>query len=170
MAIAAVRTADTSDVSEITRIQREVWRTAYREFLPEQALALIESEQALAAWDAAVRREDAIVLVATEGEWTVGFCAASISSTTTAIATLLVEPRWGRRGHGGRLLGTLAERMREHGAYLGEVWVAEADTASLGFFQRAGWDLDGTARTLDADGRTLRELHVTGKLDLQLVD
>jgi hypothetical protein len=47
--------------------------------------------------------------------------------------------------------------------------VPESDSASLGFYRRAGWQPDGTVRTLDAGGRPLREVRLSGGLDLELV-
>src|SRR4051812_16360264 len=106
MADAAVRPAAPSDVAEIARIQRDTWRTAYAELLPAEILDALDNEQ---AWREAV--EEGTVFVATEGEWTVGFCVAGRApqpevttadgrvpedaSTTALIGTLLVEPRWG---------------------------------------------------------------------------
>src|SRR5262249_56908706 len=78
------------------------------------------------------------------------------------VATLLVEPRWGRRGHGGRLLAAAGDAMLADGLARGISWVAEADKASLRFWERAGWAADGLVRTLDAGGRPLREVRMTG--------
>jgi len=47
--------------------------------------------------------------------------------------------------------------------------VPEADSASLSFYRRAGWAPDGTVRTLEADGRRVREVRLTGPLDIELV-
>jgi hypothetical protein len=45
--------------------------------------------------------------------------------------------------------------------------VPERDTASRAFYRRAGWEPDGTVRTLDAGGRPLREVRLGGPLDLE---
>ncbi|MGH3996931.1 MAG: GNAT family N-acetyltransferase, partial [Pseudonocardiaceae bacterium] len=87
---------------------------------------------------------------------------------TVLVSTLLVEPRWGRRGHGGRLLATVTAALRDAGATRGIVWVPAEDPASLNFYRRAGWEPDGTVRTLDAHGRPLREIRLTGSLNLTL--
>ncbi len=84
------------------------------------------------------------------------------------IGTLLVEPRWGRRGHGGRLLAAAADALRGHGARYGLAWVPEKDDASRRFYARAGWELDGTVRALDTGDGMLREVRLTGSLDLRL--
>jgi GNAT superfamily N-acetyltransferase len=181
MADATVRTAQPDDVAEIARIHRDTWRTAYRDIVPAEVLWTVEVDRTTPAWAEAVGRGQ--VFVAAEGTWMVGFCVAGIApegevahadgslpadSATTALVNVLVEPRWARRGHGGRLLATAASHLREAGATRGVAWVPEADKASTGFYAKTGWEADGTVRTLDAGGRPLREIRVTGGLSLLL--
>jgi GNAT superfamily N-acetyltransferase len=185
MATAHVRPATPEDVDEIVRIQADTWATAYAGLVPDAALARLREPEAHAAWTTAVTaRGGRHVLVAIEGEWTVGFCAAAPAvapegavapsgptlgpEAWAEVSALLVEPRWGRRGHGGRLLATAAEALRAGGARFGLAWVPEADVASRGFYDRAGWTTDGTVRVLDTGEGTLREVRVTGSLDLHL--
>ena len=184
MAIAAVRPAAVDDVDEIVRIQATTWEAAYAELLPPTALEQLRTPQAHQAWRTAVEAGPGFhVLVATEGEWTVGFCAATPAQAPDGhtpteepigpehwaeIGALLVEPRWGRRGHGGRLLATAAQALREGGALFGLAWVPEADAASRRFYERAGWEPDGAVRVLDTGESTVREVRVTGSLDLKL--
>lgn len=176
MAIAAVRAAVPSDVEEIVRIQADTWEAAYASLVPAEALWQLRGDGARAAWASAVDAEHGHVIVATEGEWSVGFCAAAVAMPADAspeqawgeIGALLVEPRWGRRGHGGRLLATAAEALRAAGALYGLAWVPEADEASRRFYARAGWEPDGTVRALDTGSGTLREVRLTGSLDLAL--
>lgn len=84
------------------------------------------------------------------------------------IGVLLVEPRWGRRGHGGRLLAAAAAALGTSGARYGLAWVPETDEASRRFYARAGWEPDGGVRAFDTGDGTVREVRVTGSLDLQL--
>jgi GNAT superfamily N-acetyltransferase len=115
------------------------------------------------------------VLVATEGDWTVGFCAAApagsedgdAAADRARIVTLLVEPRWGRRGHGRRLLAAAFEALTRDGAAHGMTWLPEADVASRACYDRVGWDPDGLVRTLDAGDRELKEIRLTGPLRIQ---
>jgi GNAT superfamily N-acetyltransferase len=180
MAIAGVHRATPQDVAEIIRIQRAVWHTAYTDLLPLTALEAVDSDEAEQAWLHTVQHGPARVFVAAEGDATVGFCAAgpapdaevaaangslpADAASTGLVSALHVEPRWGRRGHGGRLLAAAAQALRELGAVRAVAWVPELDAASLGFYRRAGWEPDGTVRILDADGRQLRELRMTAPL------
>ncbi len=184
MADAAVRPAQRADAATIARLQVATWRSAYAEILPAEVLAELDLEQTEEQWRQTIEHGPAQVFVATEGDWLVGFGVAGPApegesasadgtpapdaDTVALIGALLVEPRWGRRGHGGRLLATAAQAMCKTGATRGIVWVPERDSASLAFYRGAGWETDGTVRTLDAGGRPLRELRITGDLDLEL--
>ncbi|MGH4023453.1 MAG: GNAT family N-acetyltransferase [Pseudonocardiaceae bacterium] len=183
MALAWVRAATAQDVATLAALHRTTWRAAYHELLPPETLNALDSPEVRQAWADAVAG-GATVLLAAEGDVPVGFVVAgpapesevaaadgalpADAERTALVSTLLVEPRWGRRGHGGRLLASAAARLREAGAIRGIAWVAAADSASLNFYRRAGWEPDGTVRSLDAGGRVLREVRLTGGLDLQL--
>jgi ribosomal protein S18 acetylase RimI-like enzyme len=184
MAEATVRPAVPADAAEIARIQLETWRAAYQDLLPAEVLDTLDPAEAEATWRHTVEQGPARVFVATEGQWLVGFIAAGASPQDESadadgtpvpdadhvalVATLLVEPRWGRRGHAGRLLATAATALRGDGLARGISWVAEEDKASRAFWGRAGWSADGTVRTLDAGGRPLREVRMTGTLSFEL--
>jgi GNAT superfamily N-acetyltransferase len=197
MALASVRAATLDDVDEIIRIQTLTWRTAYAELIPEAAVQRLSGPAARHAWQAAVTAGGGNhVLVATEGEWTVGFCAATgaddpeepdVATSSDApgqtgdpdgtdllvtgahglIVALLVEPRWGRRGHGERLFSAAITALRADGASVGAAWVPEKDLASRAFYDRkGGWEADGMVRVLDAGDRELREIRLVGPLEL----
>ncbi|SDI89295.1 Ribosomal protein S18 acetylase RimI [Actinokineospora alba] len=184
MADATVRPAVPADVDEIARIQVLTWQAGYSGILPAEVLAALDPADAAAQWRQTIEQGPATVFVALEGEWIVGFCSAGASpesesamandlppedaQTVALIGTLLVEPRWGRRGHGGRLLVAAAKAVRAAGLTRGICWVPEANQSQVSFFTRAGWAPDGVVRTLDAGGRPLRELRMSGSLDLKL--
>jgi GNAT superfamily N-acetyltransferase len=103
------------------------------------------------------------VLVATEGDRLVGFAAVGPSEEEdgrpgdAAVAALLVEPRWGRRGHGSRLLAAAVDFLRQDGTTRLVAWIPDGDRASTAFYESAGWGPDGRARLLEADGGSVRE-------------
>lgn len=181
-----VRPATPDDVAEIARIQRVTWQVAYADLLGEQTFEQLESPEVELGWSTAIEHPDTALHIAYEGQTLVGFCVAGPApeqecaaadgslpddaSSVGLIGTLLVEPRWGRRGHGGRLLAAAAASLREQAMSRGLTWVEQSDSASLGFFRKAGWNPDNTVRTLDTGERTLRELRLTGGLGLTLTD
>lgn len=161
MGVAAVREAGAADAAAMAAMQLDVWRTAYAHFLPTAVLDALDLPEATRAWKLAIiSAGPAHVLVATEGAEVVGFGAG----TGYEVNALLVAPRWARRGHGGRLLGTLAERLRADGGAQGQVWVAEGDEAARAFFPGHGWLPDGAVRTSHHGAEVLRELRHVGSL------
>jgi GNAT superfamily N-acetyltransferase len=168
----SVRPARPADAAEIARIQAVTWRTAYRGVLPREVLDDWDEASATVAWHAAVTTPPTPghgVLVAVEREVVVGFVAfgppelaageqADPAGPTTELSTLLVEPRWGRRGHGSRLLAAVADLTGSTGAARLQAWLIETDEASSAFYESAGWAPDGWARTLDTGGEPLREV------------
>jgi GNAT superfamily N-acetyltransferase len=173
MADVSVRPARPDDAGEIGRIQVETWRTAYAEILPAPVLDAITVEDAAASWDVAIAEPPGPrhhVLVALEQEWRVGFAALGPAEdletddpepeTTLALAVILVEPRWGRRGHGSRLLAAAVDHARADGMTRAVAWIPEGDTASREFLISAGWAPDGLARALDTGAGELREIRL----------
>ena len=168
----SVRPAVAADAVEVARVQGDTWRAAFRGVLPDEVLDRWDAAAAEAAWAAAVTAPPTPahgVLVALDGGRVVGFAAygppevgpderPDPAGPTTELSVLLVEPRWGRRGHGSRLLAAVADLALGSGAARLQAWVAEDDEVTAGFLESAGWARDGWARTLDAAGRPLREL------------
>jgi GNAT superfamily N-acetyltransferase len=176
---ASVRPARPEDAPEIARIQLVTWRTAYRSVLPAALLDEWDEDAATSAWRSAAASPPTPghgVLVAREGETPVGFVAFGPAELTgderphpagptTELSTLLVEPRWGRRGHGSRLLAAVVDITRAAGAARLQTWLLEPDAVSAGFLQSAGWAPDGWARTLDTGTAPLREVRWHTLLD-----
>ncbi len=180
MADVSVRPARLDDVAEINRIQRDTLAMAYDGVLPPEALAPLADPATRAqiedATRAEIRRNDPGVraLVALEGGRVVGlaFARAAVLDGESALedadpdpgATgfleqILVEPRFGRRGHGSRLLAAAVEFFTERGFVSAVTWVPEQNASTTSFLTSAGWARDGYARGLDAGSAvTLREV------------
>jgi GNAT superfamily N-acetyltransferase len=177
MADVSVRAARPDDVAEIARIQLDTWRAAYAQIVPAAVLGSLSAEIAQDAWRQAVTAPPSPqhrVLVAQERDLRVGFVAFGPAddlqpedpdpATTLALGPLLVEPRWGRRGHGSRLLAAAVEHARGDGMARAIAWIPERDAASREFFVSAGWAPDGLARALDTGAGELREIRLHASL------
>jgi GNAT superfamily N-acetyltransferase len=175
----SVRPARPDDATAVARVQTVAWRTAYRAVLPLAVLDEWDEGAAAESWRAAIAGPPTPahgVLVAMENGEVVGFAAygpaevapddpPSPDGPATEIAPLLVEPRWGRRGHGSRLLAAVSDLARATGAGRLVSWLPEADGVSARFLEQAGGDRDGWARTLDTGGEPLREVRWHAVLD-----
>ena len=177
MADVSVRPARPEDVGEIGRIQVDTWRTAYAEVLPAAVLEGLSPEAAAEAWAAAVSAPPSPrhhVLVALEQSWRVGFVALGPAddleaddpepASTVTLGPILVEPRWGRRGHGSRLLAAAVDHARLDGMTRAIAWIPEADEATRAFLVSAGWGPDGLARALDTGAGELREIRLQASI------
>jgi GNAT superfamily N-acetyltransferase len=88
-----------------------------------------------------------------------------LPETTAAITDLLVEPRWGRRGHGSRLLAASVDLWRADGFDTAVAWAYDEDPATRKFLTSAGWEPDGTTRALDIDDLLVNQLRFHVWLD-----
>lgn len=155
MADVSVRPAGPGDAERVARVQLTTWSAAYSSFLPADALAVPEA-QAAALWLRAIElppTRQHRVLVAMDGADLVGFAASGPADDDDTdgmeVSALLVEPRWGRRGHGSRLLAATVDHWRGDNASTAVAWVWERDDASRSFLTGAGWAADGTVRGLE---------------------
>jgi GNAT superfamily N-acetyltransferase len=83
-----------------------------------------------------------------------------LPETTAAITDLLVEPRWGRRGHGSRLLAAAVDGWRSDGFDTAVAWAYDGDPATRAFLASAGWEPDGATRALDVDDLLVNQLRL----------
>lgn len=188
MADAHVRLARPADAAAVARLQLTTWQTAYAQVIPATVLAALGAELATKQWLSAIVEPPTAehhVLVAYEGETVVGFAASGPATaedlatgddaeqvepagpwdpTTLAISALLVEPRWGRRGHGSRLLAAVIDLAKTDGFASAVTWALDADAATRSFLESAGWGPDGVGRILDMEGSPVAELRLTTTL------
>jgi GNAT superfamily N-acetyltransferase len=173
MALGFVRPATPDDAGEIARIQITTWRHAYRRILPQHIVDDIDEAWVTRRWRTSIedppspRHRVLVAVEQAEQAYLVGFVATGeVDETALApeeapesllhpdvasITDLLVEQRWGRRGHGSRLLAASADLWREDGFSTAVAWSFEADQVTQAFLTSAGWELDGAARALDVD-------------------
>ncbi len=168
MADVSVRPARPADAERVARVQLSTWRTAYADLLPPEALDVPEV-QAAALWLGAVESPPSPrhrLLVAMERDELVGFAASGPvpaddgldDAVTAELMTLLVEPRWGRRGHGSRLVAATVEHWRGDGFQTAVAWAWERDPATRSFLLGSGWEPDGAVRGLDTGPRVQQQL------------
>ncbi|MET8835275.1 GNAT family N-acetyltransferase [Micromonospora sp. NPDC004540] len=183
MALGYVRPARPEDAGEIARLQLATWRVAYRRILPRHVLDNLDEAYLARRWSAAVQEPPSgahRVLVAVEQaeqSYLVGFAASgpadaealapgepaeALADGVAAVTDLLVEPRWGRRGHGSRLLAAMVDHWREDGFTRAVAWAFDADAATRKFLTSTGWEPDGAARALDVEDMLVPQvrLHV----------
>lgn len=171
MADSTVRRATVADAEVIATLQIQIWQQAFAELLPVQVV-MTDPLAHTAAWAGRLRQGGPVVL-ATEGVESVGFAAlsdqvddANLLAPIGEIEVLYVLPRWGRRGHGGRLLAGAAAELRRLGATTAHWWIPESDQATANFLRTTGWSADGVRRELDTGAEPIFEIRYSGSTDL----
>ena len=166
-----VRPATVDDAPTVARLQLAVWRQSFATVLPAAALNTDPAAHA-ESWANRIGAGGP-VLMAIEGAEPVGFVAVAgepdwhdLLDPVGEVEVLYVVPRWGRRGHGGRLLVAAAASLRRLGARTGRWWVPQVDTPTARFLTAAGWAEDGVRRELDTGATPIVELRWSGTLDL----
>ncbi|CAM3208965.1 GNAT family N-acetyltransferase [Stackebrandtia soli] len=178
MALGYVRPARAADAADIGRIQLTTWRAAYDRIVPESVLSELDEAWLAEQWEPACAQPPSPahrVFVAIEQAesdpsriHTIGFAAVEPDpddATAGTMTELLVEPRFGRRGHGSRLLAAAVAHWREHGVSTASAWAFTRDSATLAFYKSAGWAPDGVRRTLDMAGTAVPQLRLHTNLD-----
>jgi GNAT superfamily N-acetyltransferase len=184
MALGFVRPARPAEAGEIARIQLATWRVAYRRMLPRRVLDQLDEGFLARRWSAAIETPPSPrhrVLIAMEqseqGDTLVGFAASGpadehalapqeppLPDGVVAVTDMLVEPRWGRRGHGSRLLSASVDLWRADGFHTAVAWAYEQDKVTQAFLGSAGWEPDGAARALDVDDLLINQLRLHADL------
>lgn len=181
MATGFVRPARPEDAGEIARIQLATWRVAYRRLLPRHVLDNLDEAWLGRRWSAAVatppsdRHRVLVAVEQAEQSYLVGFAASgppdeqalapnepaeALGEGAVAVTDLLVEPRWGRRGHGSRLLAASVDLWRADGFTTAVAWAFDGDPATRAFLRSSGWEPDGATRALDVDDMLVPQLRL----------
>jgi GNAT superfamily N-acetyltransferase len=186
MVLCYVRVARADDSGEIARVQLTTWQVAYHRFIPRSVIDQLDSDWLTGQWHDAVASPPTSqhrVLIAVEQAekpgtkpvpaYRVGFAASgpadqtalapdenhnSLSNGVVAVTELMVEPRWGRRGHGSRLLSASVDYWRSDGFHTAVAWAFRDDAATVSFLTASGWAPDGAARALDVDDLLVPQL------------
>ena len=159
----SVRPARPADAERVALVQQETWLQAYADLLPAAALEL-PRERAAAVWLAAVERPPTPahrLLVALDGDELVGFAASGPDdddADAVELLSLLVLPRWGRRGHGSRLVAASVADWQQQGRERAVCWAFERDAVTRAFLRGAGWEPDGATRRLDTGEQLLTQV------------
>lgn len=166
MADVSVRPARPEDAERIATVQLTTLQEAYAWLPPLEAPHVEVAAVWLNAIEAAPSPQHR-VLVAMDGAELVGFASSTPAQEpgTAELTALLVEPRWGRRGHGSRLLAATVDHWRGDGVSVGLHWAFEKDTVVLGFLESAGWGFDGLGRALDTGPRLVHQRRLHTRLD-----
>jgi len=169
VAESTVRRVTAVDAATVADLQIQVWQQAFADLLPAPVV-LTDPARHAATWDVRIR-QGGPVLLAREGTEPVGFAAVSgdlagpnLLAPVGELEVLYVLPRWGRRGHGARLLLAATAELRRIGAASARWWIPGTDVATAGLLARAGWFEDGIRRELDTGEEPIHEVRYSASV------
>ena len=139
----SVRPATVRDAKTIAEIHVAAWHAAYADLMPDDFLKKMTLEKRLAYWREAIEFSEPQLLVATEGDKTVGFVGFDRSrdkgtrSTVGEIWALYVAPAHWDQGAGLALWDGAREGLKEEGCTQVTLWALLCNDRALRFFEHA---------------------------------
>ena len=138
----AIAMAHPRDAEAIARLHAENWQTYYRDILPDDYFARDAVQERITYWTEALPAGDyPLVLIARKADEPVGFIAIRLGCDEGYDATiehLHVVPSSQGSGLGRRMVAEAAERLMRGGVTSVCLWVFEANSAAIGFYESLG--------------------------------
>lgn len=165
----SVRDGVEDDAHHVAEVKRRSWQAAYRGLLPDDYLAGLPLHPPPDAWREAVRAGRPPLVAEVDGR-VVGVAAVGqaqeddLPEGTGVLFMIYTEEEvWGT-GVGHALHEAAIARLRADGHDLAVLWVLDGNDRAARFYERHGWETDGTTRVEDLGGP--RETIVRYRRDL----
>lgn len=172
--VVAIRRANVADADDIARVNLLGWQVGYAGQLPEEylrGLSLPTRQQRWRTRLATEERQDQ-VLVAVDSDEVIGFASTGPSrdheadKETGELYALYVHPHHWSRGIGAALNDGAVAALQQAGHSEAIVWVLRSNSRAQRFYERNGWNYDGTSKTdKTSDGLELPEIRFHRTLD-----
>jgi GNAT superfamily N-acetyltransferase len=163
------RIALPTDAAEIASIHVRSWQDAYREIVPGDYLDALDIGERTRVWASVLDHtaegfhgstsivalvDDVVAGFATVG----GLRGADPADNAGEIYSIYASPDvWGV-GVGRALIDAAVVELEHRGHRGLFLWVLEANARARAFYERQGWQHDGSAQTIEVGGRPLSEL------------
>jgi RimJ/RimL family protein N-acetyltransferase len=147
-----IRAATVEDAAGIAEAHVISWQAAYRGLLPQALLDGLSVERRTAQWQQTIPSGNWDIHVAADpGGHVGGFMTAGPSrdndadKTVGELMTIYLRPELWSLGIGGRLhaagIASMATRFEQ-----ATLWVLDSNVCSRAFYERQGWQPDGTVK------------------------
>jgi GNAT superfamily N-acetyltransferase len=152
-----IRPATPGDARSVAEVHVGSWRHAYRGMLPDEYLDRLSVDEREAMWHEAFADGTSGAFVAEMDGGIAGFASFAPSRDDDAsegvgeIPAIYVAPSELGRGVGRELLAAATRALREGGYRRATLWVLEANARARRFYEKAGWNWDGTVSRHDFD-------------------
>lgn len=159
-----VRQADVRDAEQIAHVHVATWQKAYRGIIPDGFLDGLSVTKRAEFWNSRLKEVSGKTLVAEAGREVVGFADFGPSRDSDAApkigelnAIYVLPDHWGQ-GHGSALMVEAEEVLRAAGFGRITLWVLEGNRRGRDFYERQGFQFEGTTKPITFSGTALTEL------------
>ena len=149
-----IRPMEQDDVSRVAEIHVFGWRSAYRGMISDEILfkrRLVSRSMAL--FESSLGSEDSETWVYDDGilkgSMTIGACRDEDKQGAFEVWGIYVEPLMQREGVGTKLLHHAEKLAAERGYKEICIWVLEQNTQARGFYEKHGYNADGSSKYID---------------------
>ena len=153
MSTVEIQRAEAEHASSIAEVHTRSFRFSYAHLPVTRRSAETGLEGRVVVWDQRLRRSDRATLVAIDEDRVVGFVHLGQSpdddadGTTGHIYSVHVDPDLTGRGIGGQLVAAATTALGSDGYRAATLWVLAGNERARRFYQRLGWQGDGSVRT-----------------------
>ena len=162
-----VRPAVLRDAEAIAKVHTSSWQAAYRGLLPDSYLDALRWEDRFERWSRELREPtlpQSSVLVAVQGDAVAAFASVGLtrdddlrSAGFFELYAIYVAPGMWARGAGAALLSAALGVVPPESPGV-TLWVLSGNARARRFYERHGFEPDGTTRLEERGGKQLLEL------------
>lgn len=169
-----IRRATVSDAEAVAKVQVRSWQWAYRGLLPDDYLRGMSLDLEWRIEQHARRlahpTPDERTWVLEASGQVVGFASTlpcrdeDEGPEVGEVGALYLAPEVASVGLGRRLFEHAVDDLADRGYAQATLWVLESNTRARRFYEAAGWAFDGTTKTEEMQGATLRQVRYRRRL------
>ncbi len=170
-----IHTASAVDADEITDVHIASMREAYCGLFPAEELAGIDARDRADRWREVLTEDSSSTLLAEVDGRPVGFVTfgacrdedVSPEAFGEVMAIYVRPDAWGL-GIGKALMRAALTGLRGGGSTVVVLWVIEANHRAVGFYERLGFERDGSVRLRELHGTATRTVRLCLLLDVEM--
>lgn len=161
-----IRSPNIEDALGIATVHVLSWQQAYQGMLPDDYLASLSIDQRTQMWKSALERFPESTIVYERGDQIIGFSNFGKSRDEDAseemgeIRALYVLEAYWSQGIGYQLLAHSLLSLKEQAYPKVALWVLDTNQRAINFYQKMGFQGDGTNKVDDRGTFSLNELRM----------
>ena len=163
-----IRTATIDDAAQIALVHIRSWQSAYRGLIDDEILDNLDAtlDRRVAYWERTLSSDITghVHLVADIDGEVMAFLSASpardddLDGTSAEVPVIYaLEEVWGR-GHGAGLMNEAFDRLAAMQYSQVVLWVLDTNDRARRFYERGGFDTDGSVKIDDINGARVSEV------------